>query len=734
MKGYLLLSLIIVLSFQAMSQSNGRVITSDDPNNDPNWDWRVDNEYKVYFGSSTSVNQATVRLPYFTSGGPFEDINQDEIDYHPEDGWRLIYRDFGWEESSIQPEIPFFMLYNRYTGVLRFFYFIPPPPVGKSASYSLVNIAFLDNTESGALLTFNDDNKPFKIDFDNSADRSDTFIGKYQNNAWGYADFNIFGYDPDLHPQAAFSINIYAVEESAVNLEGDGSGNLNQVLANQNPTQSLTSIVTDVFGGINQGVSFAKSAGQAWEIFSESSDKAAAAGGVNINGSNIENIFSGSSNGRSNVEPISIVQGVSAAAGFITKFLGGNSQPTPIQFSLDFNLDLSGTITLTTPEFTGTFAIPHSQRFDNGSGSYYRPLYVDEEGNDIPIGIFNLEKKPTIERWVELNGWNNSPEYVANLYEMEPIKYYFNDWSGLSIKSYELSIIEYNEDSTVISTTPFLNAGLLAEYPIRQYRNNANFTNAIAYKIELQIDEPTKLLPETLTVLKVFPGEFVLSGSYHYKGDAFTPYEDRILTVRENDLTLNGNYSSNDIIVARSIHNSSEYNINVSEVDEFIAGDFIKLNSGFHAPYGSKFSAIVPRAENFETGRLFRGRFMAMSFDDLLSASNSISNTNDLKNLMISGTNSEDAFNEFEITYSYPNPFNESLSINFTLPKEQALNITIVDLKGNKIIDQSVLGTKGLNKWNWNGCNYNNSSIEAGMYIYTISGKDFKVANRILKK
>lgn len=387
---------LALLSFHhLLAQTNGRVIEPGDPNGDPTWDWRVDQEYTIYFKSGTnsnSINSGTVRLPYYTSGGPFEDINSNEIDYHPEDGWRLIYRDFGWSESSVAPTYPFFALYNLYTGILRFFHYAPPPPVTEPTSYALVEIKFLDNLESGAVLTFNDDNKPFKEGYDNSATRGNTFISNFVPESWGYADFNIFGFDPDLDDQATFVINIYKVEESTVDINGSGSGDLNQVLTVQNPTRSFSSTVSDLFGAVNQGVSFAKSAGQVWDIFKSAGDKAGESGGVIINGVEIENIFVGSiesnSNGRTAVEPVSIIKGAAAAVGFLTKFLGGESQPVPLQFSLNFNLDLDGTITTVSPVFTASFAIPHPNRFDNGTGSYYRPLYVDANDNDIPPSGF----------------------------------------------------------------------------------------------------------------------------------------------------------------------------------------------------------------------------------------------------------------------------------------------------------------------------------------------------------
>lgn len=76
---------------------------------------------------------------------------------------------------------------------------------------------------------------------------------------------------------------------------------------------------------------------------------------------------------------------------------------------------------------------------------------------------------------------------------------------------------------------------------------------------------------------------------------------------------------------------------------------------------------------------------------------------------------------EFKLSNAYPNPFNPSTTIEFSIPKENFVNITIYDLKGN-VVDQLVNENKsgGNYKINWNAENY-----PSGVYLYKINAGNF---------
>ena len=54
-----------------------------------------------------------------TNPNTFQFADQIEKEYHPDNGWELLGRNFGSPSQGVQN--PFFILYNRFTGIIRIF-------------------------------------------------------------------------------------------------------------------------------------------------------------------------------------------------------------------------------------------------------------------------------------------------------------------------------------------------------------------------------------------------------------------------------------------------------------------------------------------------------------------------------------------------------------------------------------------------------------------------------------
>lgn len=109
-----------------------------------NFNWMFDGNLDAYnpaggFGTSPGIT-FPMENPFLTfSNNPqLEHINYynfptskpripDNIDFHPEDGWELLHRHLGFEmdnttlvEQTTDNRLgPYFILYNRYTGIIR---------------------------------------------------------------------------------------------------------------------------------------------------------------------------------------------------------------------------------------------------------------------------------------------------------------------------------------------------------------------------------------------------------------------------------------------------------------------------------------------------------------------------------------------------------------------------------------------------------------------------------------
>lgn len=102
------------------------------------FDWTAQTYDKFYlqFLPPGYSNPVTLTLPMWHEPGStgstcintkhFADIlDFDEKDFHPEDGWELLNKNFGSAGAGNEVSNPFFALYNKYTGKIRVFFLTP---------------------------------------------------------------------------------------------------------------------------------------------------------------------------------------------------------------------------------------------------------------------------------------------------------------------------------------------------------------------------------------------------------------------------------------------------------------------------------------------------------------------------------------------------------------------------------------------------------------------------------
>ena len=81
--------------------------------------------------------------------------------------------------------------------------------------------------------------------------------------------------------------------------------------------------------------------------------------------------------------------------------------------------------------------------------------------------------------------------------------------------------------------------------------------------------------------------------------------------------------------------------------------------------------------------------------------------------------------NNFESAVSlgrnFPNPFNSSTEISFSVQNKTFIQLSVYDIVGNKIIDLVQQNYQpGQHRVRWDGLNQNGKEVSSGMYIYTI--------------
>ena len=88
---------------------------------------------------------------------------------------------------------------------------------------------------------------------------------------------------------------------------------------------------------------------------------------------------------------------------------------------------------------------------------------------------------------------------------------------------------------------------------------------------------------------------------------------------------------------------------------------------------------------------------------------------------------------EYHLSQNFPNPFNPSTVIQYSLPKNNFVYLKIIDLEGREvktlINSFQISGNKSVI---WNATNNQGRPVAAGMYFYLIESGEFLSAKKMI--
>jgi len=87
----------------------------------------------------------------------------------------------------------------------------------------------------------------------------------------------------------------------------------------------------------------------------------------------------------------------------------------------------------------------------------------------------------------------------------------------------------------------------------------------------------------------------------------------------------------------------------------------------------------------------------------------------------------------YHLYSAYPNPFNPTTTLDYGLPEDALVNITIYDMMGRKVSTLvSSQQSAGYKSVRWNATNDAGSIVSAGLYLYTIQAGNFKKTKKMI--
>jgi len=88
---------------------------------------------------------------------------------------------------------------------------------------------------------------------------------------------------------------------------------------------------------------------------------------------------------------------------------------------------------------------------------------------------------------------------------------------------------------------------------------------------------------------------------------------------------------------------------------------------------------------------------------------------------------------DFELKQNFPNPFNPTTAIAFTIPTAQRVSLKIYDAQGRfvqTLIDAPFAA--GRHEVEWNGLNRQNEAAASGVYLYILQSGSFREMKKMI--
>lgn len=411
------------------------------------WDW-TQNTYRLYYtdGSNQNPFGYVVESPFYdgsTNGAPntAQYAFYTNPDYSPGDGWELLYQNFGGPVTdgpfnyTEYVAIPSFALYNRYSGTIRTFSYIP---TNNSSAFDIVTLSVAHQTmnedaqfaNGTALFSFLETPSKALDNFEPIQNMAQSYNLYVNGGVWTVAEF-VTAYDPCVcdHPSSIFIEPTFRDSQS-VTLNFTGTGTTTPIIQNGTPASGLQngiSTAANALGILGSGLMSFNSLNGYYSKVNNSN-------GVDGDPSAPYDDLSPTS-GNSLTVLKNLVPGWVATGQTVVRllrfFIGSNgmaTQPRITGYSSTFNLEGNGSIINDQVGNPSIIWTPNSETqnspiYQSGSD----PIY----GN--ALGTFNLIETPVVEFYA-----NTNPSAIDRSYDQyyrlkEDIKYVINTSAGIDL-------------------------------------------------------------------------------------------------------------------------------------------------------------------------------------------------------------------------------------------------------------------------------------------------------------
>lgn len=460
MKKTLALVALLAAVFSARGQCPINTVSTDynnydnsaDPSGALKFDWEA-TSWTAYKPdpSSGAPTAYTLNSPFFDlTSNPNIAVVSDPVDkdYRPEDGWEFVIKNFGTTASG--QNNPYFILYNRYSGILRCFVNITNS--GDPQTGATLSLKFNGVRHSAALNQLGSVTRALDAFESGKVQRTpNVFINSGVNSGffWLFADFPVM-YDPcSCSYASSLVLQAELIENVSVTLHA--AGTTRTVVTNSSGQAQVNngSFFSRLNDFLKDGTTLFKDANTGFKNGTEMRDNAIQFVDNNsgLLGTNTTNTFK-TIVGRLLFEAPKVnlwVAGATTLISLVKKWKTGqtadqqlsSTQVTESQSSIDITGSITGVYNFGTYDF----ALPGSDQ--SATPAYKKPAY----NND--LGVFNLIETPkaefveyTPEPWITLE----EGAWLRHVKIKSPLKYTVNPAANVVIKNIEACLV-YDVDA-----------------------------------------------------------------------------------------------------------------------------------------------------------------------------------------------------------------------------------------------------------------------------------------------
>jgi hypothetical protein len=394
-----------------------------DANGNSNWNWEIrpgDPSGKYcdhwYARINNATNLTSMGSPFVNPQTTALELIVQADDFKKAKGWELLRRNFGCLSDVAYP---YFILYNKYTGLMRVFIYQPAPPTPSYSSFMVeltpVKSAYPATTSLGdAILT-----APDKYQTSTSTSSFGRKIisvtdDKAGSSNWRVAEFNL-GFDPNIQDGnyigSGINLVMYGLVTSTVKAKirgGSVSGTDPNIYGfsyspdNPIPTPKdgnfdfktqgekftkFSKTIDDVGGDIN------KAAKSIISSLSNVTDEKSFKGRIKSLAEGLDKATQSAGSLTKLLNQVGAISGIAGSAlsviGGVVGLFGGDdpaNKQMPMYTSYDLTLD--GTITAKTVGQSIILRLPGAQQPGPDNLPYYK----------CPVGIFNIKNTPQAEK------------------------------------------------------------------------------------------------------------------------------------------------------------------------------------------------------------------------------------------------------------------------------------------------------------------------------------------------